>query len=96
MFRHRKKRKGFLIGAFFGSVVGGISALLLAPKSGKKLRKDISRKYHDVSDKTHDMASSVGDCCSDLCDKAKDIAEDAKDAAKSLVKEVSKRKKKRK
>ena len=96
MFRRRKKGKGFIIGAFFGSVVGGISALLLAPKSGKKLRKDISRKYHDVSDKTHDVVSGVSDRCSDLCDRAKDIAEDAKDAAKSLVKEVNKRKKKRK
>ena len=93
MRRHKNgKGKGFLLGAFFGGVLGGISALLFAPKPGKKLRKDMSRKYHDVSEKTQEVVSNVSEKCSELCDKARDIAEDAKDAAKSLIKEARKKK----
>ena len=93
MRRHRNgKCKGFVIGAFFGSLLGGISALLFAPKSGKKLRKDISRKYHDVSDKAHDVATDVCDKCTEFRERAMDIAEDAKDATRSMIKKARKRK----
>ncbi len=90
----RKKGKtcGFFVGTVFGALVGGVTALFCAPKSGKKLRKDISKKCHEVSDKTQEIVSNVTDQCSDLCEKAKEYAEDAKDAARSLIKEVRKRK----
>ena len=93
MRRHKNgKTKGFFMGAFFGSVLGGISALLFAPKSGKKLRKDISRKYHGVSDKAHEVAADVCDKCTELRERAMDIAEDAKDATRSMIKKARKRK----
>ena len=36
-----RRNHSFLTGLFLGGVLGGIAALLLAPKSGKKLRDDI-------------------------------------------------------
>lgn len=50
--------KGFLIGALVGGAVGAITALLLAPKSGKELREDISRKSNELMDKAQDL---IGD-----------------------------------
>ena len=36
--------KGLMIGFLAGGIVGGIIALLYAPKSGKELRNDIKLK----------------------------------------------------
>jgi len=47
--------KGFLLGAIVGGAVGAITALLLAPKSGKELREDLSRKSSDLIDKAQDI-----------------------------------------
>ena len=52
--------KDFFIGAVVGSVLGAMTALLFAPKSGKELRSDISEQYGKVSDKTVEIAGVVG------------------------------------
>ena len=36
-----KRNHNFLTGLLFGGALGGVAALLLAPKSGKELRADI-------------------------------------------------------
>ncbi|WP_010275041.1 YtxH domain-containing protein [Paenibacillus senegalensis] len=77
--------KDFLVGAIVGSIVGAVTALLLAPKSGKELRQDISEQAHqigqktkeiatEVSHKTQDIAKQVGAQTSELIDKAKGVA----------------------
>ena len=43
-----KKTKGFLAGFLIGGAIGGAIALLYAPKSGKQLRDDISRKTNEL------------------------------------------------
>jgi gas vesicle protein len=53
--------KDFLIGAIVGGVLGAMAALLMAPKSGRELRKDISEQYETISEKTQQIASTVGD-----------------------------------
>lgn len=60
MMSTRKGTKGFLLGALAGGVVGSITALLLAPKSGKDLRHDISVQAQKVGDKTAEIAGQVG------------------------------------
>lgn len=52
--------KDFLLGAVVGGVVGAATALLLAPKSGKELRTDISDQYRTVSEKTQKIAGEIG------------------------------------
>jgi gas vesicle protein len=74
-------KKGFLIGMFCGGIVGSITALLLAPKSGEKTRREIAKKYQCISDKTCELVDGVCEKTYELVEKAKDIAQSAKDAA---------------
>lgn len=37
-----KSSKSFIMGAIVGGVVGAVTALLLAPKSGKEMREDLN------------------------------------------------------
>ena len=45
----------FAIGACVGVLLGAGSALFLAPKSGKQLRKDLTQTYQDVTEKTIEL-----------------------------------------
>ncbi len=47
--------KDFLLGALVGGIVGSLTALLLAPKSGKELREDLLEQTKYVRDKTEYM-----------------------------------------
>jgi len=86
--RHRGgNKKSFAVGALFGGLVGGVTALLFAPKSGEKMRKDLAKKYEDVSDRTQDLFEEVCDQSSELIEKAKDIACIAKSAAKKIYRD---------
>lgn len=51
--------KDLLIGGLIGGVLGVAAGLLLAPKPGDKLRKDLVDTYEDVSDRTQEMAHDV-------------------------------------
>lgn len=56
-----KKNKDLMIGAVVGSVLGAITALLLAPKSGRELRNDIADGVQQVSEKTQRLAGDVAE-----------------------------------
>ena len=90
--RGEKSGKTFLKGAMIGTVLGAATALLLAPKSGRELRKDISDQYHNVSEKTKDIAGNVTrrtqDIARNISAKAADLAEKAKGAVDSVTGEV--------
>ena len=81
---HHSGKKGFAIGALFGGLIGGVTALLFAPKSGDKLRKDLSKRCQSVSDKTCELFDGVCEKTCELVDKAKEIACCAKDAASKV------------
>lgn len=53
--------KGFVAGALIGGAVGAITALLLAPKSGKELRQDIANKSTEVYGKAGEYWNVVED-----------------------------------
>ncbi len=77
-------KKSFAIGVLFGGIFGGLGALLFAPKSGDKMRKDICKKYNDVSEKASDIFEDMCDQTCELVAKAKDVACCAKEAAQKL------------
>lgn len=54
-----KYTRGFIFGALIGGAVGAITALLLAPKSGEELRKDIAEKSRDLADKGNEVYSKA-------------------------------------
>lgn len=66
--------QGFLVGLFLGGMVGAVTMLLLAPRSGKKTRSRIEHQFDDlreqigegvenveeeVLDETHRLAANV-------------------------------------
>lgn len=86
--------KGFLLGAIVGGAVGAITALLLAPKSGVELRKDIAEKSKDVYDKAQTMINGIESKVSQAAytsvnegrAKAQSIIDSAKKQADDLLK----------
>ncbi len=70
-----KGTKGWIWGAAIGTVLGGVTALLFAPKPGRELRKDIADGARQVSEKTQQVAEKVGEQSSQLAGKVKETAE---------------------
>lgn len=64
-------KKSFWVGALIGSVIGSVSALLFAPKSGRELRKDIAEGAQQVSERTQQWAKQVGEQTEELITSAK-------------------------
>ncbi len=75
--------KGFALGALLGGLVGGMTALLYAPKSGKKMRKVVTKRYQQVSDEAHDLMEDVCNHSIEWAEKAKKIADEAESVAKN-------------
>ena len=73
--------KGLLVGFISGAIVGGILALLYAPKSGKELRQDIASRSGEISD-------DVQDYLKDVQVKAKDVITESKEKSASLISEA--------
>ncbi|GKS09136.1 YtxH domain-containing protein [Paenibacillus chitinolyticus] len=78
------RTKDLVFGALFGSVVGAVTALLFAPKSGKELRSDIAAQAANVSEKTQEIARTVGEKTSELVGKAKEVTLNAAEGIRSV------------
>lgn len=50
---------GFFMGVLVGGAVGAVVALLLAPKSGKELRRDIAETGEDLMDKASNLVGKT-------------------------------------
>jgi len=68
-------RNNGLVMLFIGLAGGALTALVLAPESGKQLRKRLRRKYEDARDAVEDLGDQASDWIDDggseLADKAK-------------------------
>lgn len=89
MSNNHMNAKIFIIGATIGTLLGTASALLLAPKSGKKIRKDLSDFYEDVTDKTQDIAEKVAKRSKYFMDNVQSQTCDWTDKAKCLMSDMS-------
>jgi gas vesicle protein len=85
MGNHHLHTKEFIVAAAVGSLLGGVAALLIAPKAGSDLRGDISDAYCSMSDKTQHLAGkgksfakNFGCHSCDWSDKAKSFLDSAK------------------
>ena len=67
---------------FVGLAIGALTALLVAPKTGKQMRKTLRRKYQGARDAMED----IGDQASDWIDKGSDWADKAKSRVAPLTK----------
>jgi len=67
-----------------GLGAGALAGLLLAPKSGKDLRRDIRRGYDDALDTVGDWADEAKDRVRDAGDRVRDVATRGKEIAEDL------------
>ena len=86
------KENSAMVGALMlvaGGIIGAGVALLYAPQSGERTRRDISRYAKKVkrkaegavdefADNIHDMVEAVGEKAEEILEKGKDMAYDAK------------------
>ncbi len=80
-----KKVNGMLLSFMIGSAVGSAIALLYAPKSGKNLRKDISKKTNELID---DGKKLTYDTWNDAKDAAESTFETANDFLNTGVEKI--------
>jgi gas vesicle protein len=73
-----------LIGLGAGAVIG----LLLAPKSGKALRRDLQRGYEDARDTLGDWADEAKDHIRDASERVRDAANRGVEMASDLGEEL--------
>ncbi len=88
----------FALGAVFGALVGTITGVLIAPKSGKETREDLMKKAEELKensgelvDKAKKESKKVGDKVMKTADDLKDRTERAVDSAKKEFKKESKK-----
>jgi gas vesicle protein len=72
---------GFLAGAVVGTTIG----MLYAPKKGKRLRADLSRKAEELVEDAQDMIHGAST-------KATDVVSDARKQVNSILENVSRSK----
>lgn len=82
----------FLIGLGAGALAG----LLLAPKTGKQLRRDLKRGYEDARDTVGDWADDAkdtireaGERVRDVANRGAEIAEDLRDKVEPLRRAIN-------
>ena len=71
-----------------GLGAGALAGLLLAPKSGKLLRRDLKRGYDDAKDTLEDWAEDAKDHVRDASDRVRDVASRGADLASDLRERV--------
>ena len=68
---------------FVGLAIGALTALLMAPKTGKQMRRTLRRKYEDAREVMEDFGDQAGD----WIDKGSDWADKAKSRVAPLTKQ---------
>ncbi len=82
--------KDFVIGALVGGIIGAAAALLLAPKSGRELRGDISDGYQTATKKTEEISKSLSEQSDQFVAKVKDVVENVKQDVQLLREKIRK------
>jgi gas vesicle protein len=73
-----------LIGLGAGAVVG----MLLAPKTGRQLRRDLRRGYETARDTFDDWKETARDLAEEAIERGSDLADDLKDRVKPLARGI--------
>ena len=69
---------------FIGLGAGALAGLLLAPKTGKQMRRDLQRGYEGAKDTLEDWADEAKDRVREASDRVKDAASRGADLAEEL------------
>lgn len=68
MGNNKKRKKGNKVikAAMFGSLIGGVMGLLLAPKSGQELRQDLTVQANKMGDKAVEIRNMAQSVCQNV------------------------------
>lgn len=69
---------------FIGLGIGSLSALLLAPRSGKQMRRMLRRKYEDTVENLSEQAEDLRDRGREWADAAREKVAPIRDRVKSF------------
>ncbi|HUB01940.1 MAG TPA: YtxH domain-containing protein [Terriglobales bacterium] len=70
---------------FIGLGVGAALGLLLAPKTGRQLRKDLRQSYDDAVETVSDWTDEARDRFKDAVEKGADLADDLRAKAEPIT-----------
>lgn len=73
-----------------GVATGAAIALILAPQTGARTRRQIRRGWEDASDYLRERAGTVGEQAGKYVQRGKDAWEDVSDQAQSVVSNAKK------
>ncbi|HST12344.1 MAG TPA: YtxH domain-containing protein [Terriglobales bacterium] len=73
-----------------GVGAGALIALMLAPKTGKQMRKDLRKRYDDARDTLQDWSEEAIDRVNDIADKSSDWADELRDLAREKAAPIAK------
>ncbi len=89
-----KMAKGLIIGFLAGGIVGAVIALLYAPKSGKELRSELSKKKDEILDDSTEFMQIAKAKAADLINegkrKSEDLIAEAKKKASMIIEDANK------
>jgi gas vesicle protein len=68
-----------------GAGAGAVAALLLAPKSGEQLRRDLRRRYEDAREAIEDLADEAKGRVEDAIERGSDWMEDVEETTRKRV-----------
>lgn len=71
-----------------GLGAGALAGLLLAPKTGKQLRRDLQRGYEDAKDTLGDWADDAKDRMREASDRVREVASRGADLADEIREKV--------
>ena len=84
--------KGLAVGVILGGALGAAIALLLAPKTGKELRRDLAERSSEVYDRANEFAQEqsrrMGDYVNEGKVRADEIVRTTRQQAGSLLNEA--------
>jgi gas vesicle protein len=83
-----KPANSFLTGLLTGAAIGGIVALLYAPKSGKETREQIKRKFEELEKDLENLkgqaSHKAGKVKDDLAQKLADLQKEIENLSKVI------------
>lgn len=68
-----------------GAATGAVLALIYAPQTGARTRRQIRRSYEDASDYVRKSAGNMGDCATKYYKKGREAVGDVVDSAQNLA-----------
>ena len=81
---------------FIGLGAGALAALMLAPKTGKQMRRDLQRGYKDAretledwADEAKDRVKVAGDRVRDAAARGSDLADDLRERVEPLRRAIN-------